>query len=156
MMALAIVVFELFWMLGFFVRLFTGVETIGLAAYMFDPTIPLFIRGLSLYHVVLPPLLLWLMYRLGYDRRALLRQTLLAWLILPLSYLLGTPESNENWVFGPGEDAEQDLMPGPLWVALQMIAFPLVVYVPCHFAFKKWWPSFEQRHPERVREQRFL
>jgi hypothetical protein len=43
-------------------------------------------------------------------------------------------------VYGPGEDAEQDFVPGPVWVGLQMIAFPLLVYLPCHLLFRRWFP----------------
>ena len=35
-----------------------------------DDEIPVFIRTLSLYHVVLPVLLFWLVWRLGYDGTA--------------------------------------------------------------------------------------
>jgi hypothetical protein len=149
MMALAVTVFEAFWNLGYFTRLFTGVELFGLSAYMFDASIPLFVRGLSLYHVILPILLLWLLHRLGYDRRALSRQTLLAWVILPLSYLVSDPEGNENWVYGPGEDGEQDIMPGPLWVGMLMAGFPLLVYTPCHLLFRRVFaaPRGRQRVP---------
>jgi hypothetical protein len=148
MMALAVVFLEMFWIVGFFTRLITGAELFGLTGYMFDESIPLVVRGLSLYHIVLPPLLVWLLYRLGYDRRATSRQTIVAWIILPLSYMLGDPESNENWVYGPGEDSEQDVMPGPLWVAMLMVVFPVLVYVPCHYLFS--W-LFKAPRPAPVR-----
>jgi hypothetical protein len=71
------VFFEALWNLDFFFRLATGKSLIGLSAYMFDPGVPLFIRGLSSFHIVLPLLLLW-MHRLGYDHRAFLWQTIVA------------------------------------------------------------------------------
>lgn len=148
MMALSVVFFELGWTLGFFTRLFTGVELFGLTGYMFDPSLSLFVRGLSLYHLALPPLLIWLMYRLGYDRRALFAQTGLAWTVLILVFFVSDPEGNENWVFGPGEDGEpQDFMPAPLWLAMLMAAFPLLVYLPCHLLFRSWFgPAGRFRH----------
>ena len=39
--------------------------------YMFNPNTSLFLRGLSLFHGWLPFLLLYLVWKLGYDRRAL-------------------------------------------------------------------------------------
>src|SRR6476660_2424727 len=48
----------------------TAGRVVGLAGYMFDPKYPLFVRGLSLFHGRLPFLLLRLVWRLGYDRRA--------------------------------------------------------------------------------------
>src|SRR6266699_5962956 len=52
-----------------------GKHAIGGTEYMFDPAIPLLIRLLGLYHFVVPPLLLWAVRRLGYDRRAWKWQT---------------------------------------------------------------------------------
>ena len=103
MMALSVLLLELVWNIDFWVRLATGKSLIALSAYMFDPKIPLFIRGLSLFHIALPILLVWLMSRLGYDRRAWLWQTLVALVVLPLSYLVTNPRENINWVYGFGE-----------------------------------------------------
>src|SRR5437764_5272556 len=83
MMALSVLVLELVWNIDFWVRLATGKSLIALSAYMFDPKIPLFIRGLSFFHVALPILLVWLLFRLGYDRRSWLWQTLVALVVLP-------------------------------------------------------------------------
>ena len=136
MMALSVVLLELTWNVDFFGRLLTGKELIGLSKYMFDATIPLGVRGLSLFHIVLPPLLLWMVHRLGYDGRALPAQTVLAWLVLPLSYWLSNPVENANWVYGFGSKP-QTWMPAPLFVMLLMLAFPLLIYLPTHFALKK-------------------
>jgi hypothetical protein len=103
---------------------------------MFDSKIPLPIRALSLFHVVLPILLLWLLYRLGYDRRALLAQTLLAWIVLPLSYFLTKRTDNVNWVYGVS-GGTQKWMPAPLYLVLLMIAFPLALYLPTHLVLKR-------------------
>ena len=136
MMAVSVVVLESIWIIDFLIGLIIGSSVIGLSAYMFDSKIPLSIRALSLFHVVLPVLLLWLLYRLGYDRRALLAQTLLAWMVLPLSYFLTKPSDNVNWVYGLG-GGTQKWMPAPLYLVLLMIAFPLVLYLPTHFLLKK-------------------
>ena len=136
MMAVSIVVLESIWIIDFLIGLIAGTSVIGLSAYMFDSKIPLSIRALSLFHVVLPILLLWLLYRLGYDRRALLAQTLLAWIVLPLSYFLTKPSDNVNWVYGLG-GGTQKWLPAPLYLVLLMIAFPLVLYLPTHFLLKR-------------------
>jgi hypothetical protein len=59
-MALAVVLPELAWNLDFFGRLFTGRHRLGRARYMFESDTSLLLRGLSLFHVVLPLLLLWI------------------------------------------------------------------------------------------------
>jgi hypothetical protein len=123
MMALSVLVLESVWI-------------IGLSAYMFDSKISLPIRALSLFHIILPLVLVWLLYRLRYDTRALIAQTLLAWVVLPVSYFLTKPSENVNWVYGPGGEP-QKWMPAPLYLVLLMLAFPLVLYLPTHFVLKK-------------------
>lgn len=136
MMALSVVVLESIWIVDFLIGLVAGSSVIGLSAYMFDSKISLPIRALSLFHLFLPPLLVWLLYRLGYDKRALIAQTLLAWIVLPASYLLTKPSENINWVYGMG-GGTQKWMPAPLYLVLLMIAFPVVLYLPTHYLLKK-------------------
>ncbi len=135
MMALAVLLPELAWNLDFFSRLLFGREMTGLARYMFDGTIPAYLRGLSLFHIALPPLLLWSLFRLGYARPALGAQTLLAWIVLPLSHRFAyAPEHNINWTRGLPE--EQTWMPDWLWVGLLMLSFPLLIYWPTHLMLR--------------------
>jgi hypothetical protein len=136
MMALAILLPELVWNINFFLRLIFGFDKIGLSSYMFDPRIPLHVRALSLFHVVLPVLLVWMVYRLGYDSRALIAQTLMALVVLPVTYAVSDPADNINWVFGPGSKP-QHYLPPLLYLALLMILFPLVIYLPTHWILSK-------------------
>jgi len=136
MMAVAIIFFEAIWNIDFFTRLATGKSLIGLSAYMFDPKIPLFIRLLSLFHIALPLLLLWTLHRLGYDRRAFVAQTILAVVVLPLSYLVSNPRENVNWVYGFGEHP-QSTLPAGVFLLLVMVIYPIVVYLPTHLLFAK-------------------
>jgi hypothetical protein len=136
MMAVSVVFFEALWNADFFLRLLTGKSLIGLSAYMFDPKIPLVIRGLSCFHIVLPLLLLWTLYRLGYDQRAFIGQTVVALMVLPLSYVVSNPQENVNWVYGFGQNPQQILAP-PLFVIFLMLLFPLVVYLPTHLLFAR-------------------
>jgi hypothetical protein len=134
MMAVSIVFFEALWNCDFFFRLATGKSLIGLSAYMFDPKIPLFIRALSCFHIVLPLLLLWMLHRLGYDQRAFVWQTIVALVVLPLSYLVSNPQENVNWVYGLGQHP-QKILPPPVFVLVLMLLFPLIVYLPTHLFF---------------------
>jgi len=136
MLAISVVFFEVLWNLDFFFRLATGKSLIGLSAYMFDPRIPLFIRGLSSFYIVLPLLLLWMLHRLGYDHRAFLWQTIVVLVVLPFSYLVSNAKENVNWVYGLGENPQR-ILPAPLFVILLMLLFPLVVYLPTHLLFAR-------------------
>ena len=136
MVAISVVFFEALWNVDFLSRLATGRSLIGLSAYMFDPKIPLFIRVLSAFHIVLPVLLLWALHRLGYDHRAFLCQTIVALVVLPLSYLVSDPQENVNWVYGFGQNP-QKILPAPLFVVVLMLLFALVVYLPTHLVFTR-------------------
>jgi hypothetical protein len=134
MVAVSVVFFEAIWNIDFFFRLATGKSLICLSAYMFDPRIPLFIRGLSGFHIVLPLLLLWMLHRLGYDQRAFLWQTIVALVVLPLSYLASSARENVNWVYGFGQNPQR-ILPAPLFVIVLMLLFSLAVYLPTHLLF---------------------
>ena len=131
MLAVSVVFFEALRNIDFFFQFATGKSLIGLSAYMFDPKISLFIRGLSCFHIVLPLILLWGVHRLGYDRRALLWQTIIALFELPLSYVVSNAQDNVNWVYGFGQH-RQKILPARVYVILLMLLFPLLVYLPTH------------------------
>ena len=138
MMAVGVLIPEVLWSVSFFARLIFGVRASDLAGYMFDPRKPRYLRALSLFHLALPVTLLWMIGHLGYDERALPAQTALAWIVLPVTYAVVRPQDeNVNWVYGLG--ARQSRLPPLTYLALIMAAFPLVVYVPTHFALKAWF-----------------
>jgi hypothetical protein len=140
MMALAVLLPETLWLVSFATGAFArerGVST--LATYMFDARIPLFLRGLSAaFHLALPPGALWLVYRYGYDDRAFVAQTALAWLVLPATLWLAPPEKNINWVRGFGHPPRR-FMPLPLHFGLTMLLFPLLIYLPTHWLLERYF-----------------
>ena len=127
MPAVGVLALELGWAIDFL----AGGRLIGLAAYMFDERLSLPLRSLSLFHLALPPTPLFLLSKFGYDKRAFVFQTLLTWVVLLISYNATDPEKNINWVFGPGEKP-QHVIPPPLYLALEMTALPLLVFLPTH------------------------
>jgi hypothetical protein len=126
MMAVGTLAFEIAWNID----LISG-GRLGLVSYMFDPTRPLWLRLISTFHIAMPFLMLGMLGTLGYDRRAVIAQTLLAWVILPATYLLTDPSKNINWVFGLGWKPQQ-LLPPIVYLTLLMIGLPLLVYLPTH------------------------
>ena len=78
MCAVGIIASQTLWVIDFFSSLF-GHPLTGLTDYMFAADHSLFLRGLSLFHGWLPFLLAYLVWRVGYDRRALASWTVLAW-----------------------------------------------------------------------------
>jgi len=137
MMAVGVLLPELAWNLDFFLRLIAGFDVIGLngTGYMFGTLYTPLFKFFSLFHVILPVLLLWMICRLGYDTRAVYAQTLLMWVLLPVCYLATDPDRNLNWVFGIG-NPPQTWVSGPLYLVLLMCAYPLLVFIPTHFVLK--------------------
>jgi hypothetical protein len=140
MMALAVLLPETVWLVSFVTGAIArerGVTT--LAAYMFDARIPFFLRALSgAFHLALPPGALWLLYYHGYDDRALIAQTTLAWVILPATLWLAPPEKNVNWVRGIGHPPRRRI-PLPLHFGLVMLAYPLLIYLPTHLLLARFF-----------------
>lgn len=126
---------------------FLGLKLTGMTAYMFDPKRPLYLRALSLFHGWLPFLLLFLVRRLGYDRRALLTWTLTAWALLLVCFLflpaagasLVNPKTpvNVNYVWGMSDDSPQSWMPKYVWLATLLVGLPLLVFLPTHHFLRR-------------------
>ncbi|HZE26052.1 MAG TPA: hypothetical protein VE083_01640 [Terriglobales bacterium] len=116
--------------------LVTGRHVIGGTEYMFDPALPPFVRLLGLFHLVTPLLLLWAIWRLGYDKRGWKVQTLACWILVPINYFW-RPEHDVNWARGPFF-REQHVMPGLLYLVGYLVVVPLVVYYPTHLVLE-WW-----------------
>lgn len=123
-----------------------GFQLTGMTAYMFDTNKPLFTRGLSFFHFWLPLVLLWFLYRLGYDRRAFWTWAAIAWVLMPVCYFLlpGPPPAaddpntpvNVNYVYGMDDNQAQTWMPPLAWLALLIVGLPLLVYLPTHLLLK--------------------
>ena len=131
MVAVGVILPEVLWNVSFFGQLLTGRRITGLTDYMFDPHKPLYLRALSLFHVFLPVMLLWMIHVLGYAPAAWIAQTALAWVVLPLTYFFTNPEENVNWAFGPGAKPQKRIPP-LIYLGLLMIGFPVLVYLPTH------------------------
>ena len=134
-MAVGVLLPELFWNLGFFSQLLTGKNLTTLTEYMFDARRTRFMRGLSLFHIILPPLLLWLVARLGYDTHALAAMTILSTVVLPVTYIATKPEHNINWVHRWG-DARPLGLSGLGYLVLLMVAYPVALFLPTHFLLR--------------------
>ena len=139
---LAVALVGSLWSLDVATAALTGVHPIGGTEYMFDPEHPPMARAMSLYHVVLPLVTGIGVAKLGYSRRALLWQTLLTWIVVPLTYLLTEAERNINWVHGPFGQPQDSLDP-LLYLFLLTLLWPVIVYLPVHLLMVGWqrWRS---------------
>jgi len=128
--AVSLLLFQTLYCIDLIGALILGRHLIGGTEYMFDPRVPLLIRIMSLFHVVTPPLLLWAIWRLGYDRRGWKLQTLICWVVVTINHFW-RPEMDVNWARGLFF-REQHTMPGWLYLIGYLVVVPLVVYWPTH------------------------
>lgn len=135
-LTVAVLLPELLWNVDYLLRLVTRRRITGLTDYMFEPERPLLLRGLSLFHVPLPLVLLWLIAAYGYDARVgLPGAVLLAAIVLPWSRLVSTAEKNINWTYGLG--GWRVPWRGWLWVPVLFAGFVLLVFLPTHWLLQK-------------------
>jgi hypothetical protein len=126
-----------------------GISLTGMADYMFDANHSLFLRMLSLFHGWLPFLLIYLVWRTGYDRRAFWSWTGLAWTLLLICFFLmpapmpnaGLTPVNINYVWGMSDDAAQTWVPSYVWLAGQLVGLPLLAFAPTHFVLTRVMPE---------------
>ena len=135
-LAVAVLGPELLWNLDFAFRLLSGYRGPGLTSYMFESRRPLVLRGLSLFHVPLPAVMLWLVHAHGYaEAVALPGAIVLAALVLPASRAFGSPEANINWTYGLART--QSRLSPAAYVALLFAGFVLVVFVPTDWLLRQ-------------------
>jgi hypothetical protein len=165
MAAVGIVVPQMVWVADFMGGL-CGHYVNEMTAYMFDEKIPLFARGLSLFHGWLPFLLLYLVWRLGYDRRALAAWTLLAWVLVLVCYFgmpapPAPPENtalpvNINYVYGLSDAAPQTWMPPLAWLGLMIVGLPVLLFLPAHVVLRWLAPRPARKLPDSLPTGRLI
>jgi hypothetical protein len=157
--AVGILMPQALWCVDFLVQC-CGFKVTGMTAYMFDETKPLFLRGLSLFHGWLPFLLVFLVFRLGYDPRALKGWAAMATGLCLAAYfffpkageVLTDPDlpRNINYVFGMDDAQPQTWMSPGLYLVTWIALLVIIVFVPTHFVLKKVCPTPEQAAAKRA------
>lgn len=135
--ALSSLVVDSAWVLDLAWRGATGRHLVGGTEYMWDPAYPVWLRGLSLFHVALPLVLVWSVRRVGYDRRAPWVQIAIAAVVLVVSRAVGAAE-NANFAF---TDPILGRSWGPAPVHLAVILGGLaLVYGLTHLVLRRFRP----------------
>jgi hypothetical protein len=137
--ALSAILVGALWGLDVAWRIVTGHHLIGGTEYMWDSHYALWIRLQSVFHLVLPVILLWSSKILGYDRRALLLQSAITALLLIFSRFL-SPQLNMNYAF-------QDPLfhrawgPAPLHLAVILVGAVVIFLWPTHLILSRLYPA---------------
>jgi hypothetical protein len=134
--AVGAIVVDTMWTLDVASKFVFGRYLVGGTEYMFDPQFPLWVRLLSLFHVAMPPVLLWALKRNGYDRRGLALQSAIAGAVFVASRFTN-PSLNMNYAF---RDPFFHRQWGPAAAHLVLIVafMAIVVYVPTDFFLKRF------------------
>jgi hypothetical protein len=148
MCAVGILAVQAWWVIDFLANM-VGLKITGLTDYMFEEHRSLFLRGLSLFHGWLPFFLVFLVWKLGYDRRAFPAWTALAWVLLPICFFFMPPPNpnagltpvNINYVWGLSDSAAQTWMSPLAWFAGMMIVLPAVLFAPAHYILLRTMPQ---------------
>ena len=146
MPAVGILMPQILWIVDFVLN-FGGIHLTGMTDYMFDAAKPLYLRGLSLFHGWLPLLLVFLVAKLGYDRRALPAWSLLAWVAMLVAYFFFPAPSpatadavaNINYVYGMSSTAPQSYMPGWMWLIAMLVLLPVLMFAPVHWVLGRFY-----------------
>jgi len=129
---------QLVWAIDFASALLFKVHPVGGTEYMFDSAKPLWLRSLSLFHLWTIPLLVWLVRRVGYDRRGWRVQTAIAAVLFPLGVLAGTREQNLNWMFAPF-GLPQTLLSPMLFALVAVPIAALLLFLPGDWIARRYF-----------------
>jgi hypothetical protein len=139
-LAVAVLIPEILWNVDFVARLVLRRRITGLTDYMFEPERPRLLRGLSLFHVPLPLVLLWLLQQYGYDAAVGLPGAIvLAAIVLPWSRAVSDSQRNINWTYGLG--ASRPALAPSVYMALLFAGFVLLVFIPTHHVLRLVFPA---------------
>jgi hypothetical protein len=127
---------DLLWDVDACSRIVSGRHLFGGTEYMWQPEFPLFVRLLSLFHVVWPPLLVWSLWRVGYDRRGLPLQATVTLAALLASRALG-PGLNLNYAFRDPLWGRQ-FGPAALHLLVVFGGHLALLYLPAHLLLSRF------------------
>jgi hypothetical protein len=133
--ALPAVVVGILWTCDVTVGLLTGRHVFGGTEYMWDSRAPLAVRLLSLFHLVLPVVLVLAVRRLGYHRAALPLQATITLLLL-VAARLAAPGTNLNYAFRD-PIFHRALGPAPVHIAAVLAGTVVLIYLPTHLFLRR-------------------
>jgi hypothetical protein len=126
------------WCLEVCFRAVAGHGLFGGTEYLWNSSVPLWVRLLTFYHLLLEVVLIYAISKTGYDRRGLALQAGITAMLMVLSRWLA-PGQNINF-------SERDPIlhrawgPAPLHLALVLAGLVLVAFLPAHLLLARLFP----------------
>jgi hypothetical protein len=137
--AVASILVDFTWIVDVASKILFGTYVLSDADYMFDAHYALWVRLLSLFHIGMPVLLLWSIWRCGYDRRGWLLQLGIAFVAFVASRFTA-PALNMNYAYADPFFHRQ-WGPAPTHVLVISAFMLVVVYLPTHLILNAWAPK---------------
>ncbi|MGH9701267.1 MAG: hypothetical protein ACRD52_17645 [Candidatus Acidiferrales bacterium] len=137
--AVSSLLIDFIWTLDAAWRLILGRHLVGGTEYLFDAHVALGVRLLSLFHIALPVILVWALFRTGYDRRGLALQSAIA-LIAMAASRWASAAANINYAFRD-PFFHRAWGPAPLHIAVMFVVLAAGAYWPTHLALKRLFPQ---------------
>jgi len=137
--AVSSLVIDTAWALDIATKLIFDRHLIGGTDYFFDPNYPLWVRLFSLFHVVMPFLLIYGVRRTGYDRRALRLQFLIA-AVAMIASRFAAAARNINFAH-VDPILHRQWGPAPIHVAAMLAGLTIVIYIPTHAVLLRIFPA---------------
>jgi len=136
--AVSVLLFQIAFTIDILGRVVSGHHPIHGTEWVFnDKTIPLYIKLLSVgMHVASPPLLIWAIRRLGYDRRAIWCQIATVCVLLPICWWGWDESLNLNWVYKPFNKTQTWMSPA-LYLLVCIVGYVVLVFLPTHLILRK-------------------
>lgn len=135
MMAIGVLPIETLWLIS----LFSGGAFLGIANYMYDTDLPLWLRLLSFFHFAVIAAIIYMIYRFGYDKRALYPQIILSLFVIFLTHLFSDKSENINMIYRPEE------LSGYISEQVYSSSMPIILIavfiIPTHIILKKLYSS---------------
>jgi len=132
---LSLVVPQLIFTFDALFNIFFGPNLDSWTGYMFDPNEHMEHRLLAWFHTPMPFVLLYGVWRLGYDKRALLLQIGASWILWLLAFFFTLPHRNVNLAYGPSKRRRIGCRLGSIWRSSWLpcrssCTFPPICYWP--------------------------
>lgn len=138
--AVAAPVIALAWAIDAVWKLATGDYLYGGTSYMWDASVPLFARLLSLYHVAWPLVLWWVLRRIGYDPRGWPLQAGIAALALLVGRWVAPAAENVNFAWADPFLGRQ-LGPAGVHLLVSWAVLTGVAYGLSHRLLRRTFPA---------------
>ena len=146
--AVSVLLFQIVFTVDVAGRALLGRHLVGGTEWVFDDAkIPLYIKLLSVgMHLAAPPLLVWSVRKLGYDRRALLVQLATICILLPVCWFFWDEKLNLNWVYKPFNRPQTSMSPG-LYLLVCIVGYTLLVFLPTHLLLARLFGHKKEAAP---------